>query len=29
MLAALQFEKLFEETFSAPERKPQHGHYVT
>jgi hypothetical protein len=28
MLAALQFEKLFEETFSAPERKPQHGHYV-
>ena len=28
MLAALQFEKLFEETFVAPERKPQHGHYV-
>lgn len=28
MLAALQFEKLFEDTFIAPERKSQFGHYV-
>jgi len=28
MLAALQFEKLFEEIFIAPERKPKFGHYV-
>lgn len=27
MLAALQFEKLFEETFIAPARQPKFGHY--
>jgi hypothetical protein len=27
MLAALQFQKLFEETFVKPNRTPKHGHY--